>query len=323
VTTLAPPFVEPARRAPVKWLTYELRYALGFAALALGFVILIAVAFPTNPADLSDRAIRNSLLWLPSAGAIASAILLPGRGEHRVLYGAAASVGAGIPFLIMIAMPAPTKLATVVIFALTAGFLVWAWMIVRDRPRLLQLLGPAALVLTLVAAGIATELINGSGTLTVGWKLLTPGPHIADAAAVDLARETLAIWLAQLIVTVVVIVVVAWAGRLLAPRMRYVSPEERNERAAAKLAATPLPAGAPLAVGEAAPATNTMAILALVFAVLGGWLSIVFGILALNQIKRTGEQGRGLAVAALVIAGIWVLGFAAFAAVGISSNLNR
>lgn len=323
MTTTTSPFVEPARRVPVKWLTYELRYALGLTALVLGFVILIAVAFPTNPADLSDRAIRNSLLWLPSAGAIASAILLPGRGEHRVLYGAAAAVGAGIPFLIMIAMPAPTKLATVVIFALTAGFLVWAWMIVRDRPRLLQLLGPGALVLTLIAAGIATELINGSGTLTVGWKLLTPGPHIADPAAIDLAREALAIWLAQLIVTVVVIVVVAWAGRLLAPRMRYVSPEERNERAAAKLAATPLPAGAPTAGGEVAPSTNTMAILALVFAVLGGWLSIVFGILALNQIKRTGEQGRGLAVAALVIAGVWVLGFAAFAAVGISSNLNR
>lgn len=47
--------------------------------------------------------------------------------------------------------------------------------------------------------------------------------------------------------------------------------------------------------------TNTLAILALIFGLLGGWLGIVFGHIALSQIKRTGEQGRGMAIAGLVL----------------------
>ena len=47
--------------------------------------------------------------------------------------------------------------------------------------------------------------------------------------------------------------------------------------------------------------TNTFAVVALVGAFLFSPLGIVFGHLALSQIKRTGEDGRGLAIAALVI----------------------
>ncbi|MGH3915568.1 MAG: DUF4190 domain-containing protein [Pseudonocardiaceae bacterium] len=49
------------------------------------------------------------------------------------------------------------------------------------------------------------------------------------------------------------------------------------------------------------PPTNTLAILALVFAFAFWPLAIVFGHLARRQIARTGESGRGLATAALVI----------------------
>ncbi|TQF74354.1 DUF4190 domain-containing protein [Rhodococcus spelaei] len=47
--------------------------------------------------------------------------------------------------------------------------------------------------------------------------------------------------------------------------------------------------------------TNVFAILALVFGFLGGVLAIIFGHIALSQIKRTGESGRGLAIAGLVL----------------------
>jgi peptidyl-prolyl cis-trans isomerase B (cyclophilin B) len=50
-----------------------------------------------------------------------------------------------------------------------------------------------------------------------------------------------------------------------------------------------------------APPTNTMAILALVFAFLFWPLAIVFGHTAHKQIARTGEGGRGMATAGLVI----------------------
>jgi hypothetical protein len=54
------------------------------------------------------------------------------------------------------------------------------------------------------------------------------------------------------------------------------------------------------AVAAPTGATNTMAILALVFGIGGGWLGILFGHMALSQIRRTGEQGRGLALAGLI-----------------------
>jgi hypothetical protein len=63
--------------------------------------------------------------------------------------------------------------------------------------------------------------------------------------------------------------------------------------------------------GYYAPPTNTLAILALVLAFVISPGGIICGHIALNQIKRTGEGGRGLAMAGLIIGyvftGFWVL----------------
>ncbi len=53
--------------------------------------------------------------------------------------------------------------------------------------------------------------------------------------------------------------------------------------------------------------TNTMAILALVFAFVFSPLAIVFGVVARKQIARTGEGGQGLATAGLVLGIVFVL----------------
>jgi peptidyl-prolyl cis-trans isomerase B (cyclophilin B) len=47
--------------------------------------------------------------------------------------------------------------------------------------------------------------------------------------------------------------------------------------------------------------TNGMAIVALVCSLALAPLGIIFGHIALSQIKRTGEEGRGLAIAGLII----------------------
>lgn len=47
--------------------------------------------------------------------------------------------------------------------------------------------------------------------------------------------------------------------------------------------------------------TNTMAILALVFAFVFAPLGIVFGVVAKKQIRSSGEGGAGLATAGLVL----------------------
>lgn len=74
--------------------------------------------------------------------------------------------------------------------------------------------------------------------------------------------------------------------------------------------------GQPYAQGPYYPpqqtGTNTMAILSLVFAFVLAPLAIVFGHMAKSQIKRTGEDGDGLATAGLVLGyiftGLGVLG---------------
>lgn len=56
------------------------------------------------------------------------------------------------------------------------------------------------------------------------------------------------------------------------------------------------------------PPTNGLAIAAFVLSIIGGiLLSVIFGLIALRQIKRTGQRGRGLAIAALAISGVWVV----------------
>jgi hypothetical protein len=58
--------------------------------------------------------------------------------------------------------------------------------------------------------------------------------------------------------------------------------------------------------------TNTMAILALVFGILVAPLGLVFGFMARSQIKKTGEDGDGLALAGIIIGGIFTLLFIAY-----------
>ena len=53
------------------------------------------------------------------------------------------------------------------------------------------------------------------------------------------------------------------------------------------------------------------AVAALVFGVIGGVLfSAMFGVIALVKIKQTGQRGKALAVAGLVLSGVWLLAFA-------------
>lgn len=63
----------------------------------------------------------------------------------------------------------------------------------------------------------------------------------------------------------------------------------------------------------ASSTTNTMAIASFIACIAGFFtcgigtiLGLIFGVLALNQIKRTGEGGRGLAIAGLIVSGISV-----------------
>lgn len=76
---------------------------------------------------------------------------------------------------------------------------------------------------------------------------------------------------------------------------------------------------------EATPKTNVMAIVALVTGILGiPTLGIIFGHIALSQIKTTNESGRGLAIAGLVLGYLVVAVYALLVVmVGIASVATR
>jgi hypothetical protein len=56
--------------------------------------------------------------------------------------------------------------------------------------------------------------------------------------------------------------------------------------------------------------TNTMAILALVMAFVFAPAGLILGVVARRQIRQTGEQGEGLALAGIIIGGIFTALFA-------------
>jgi len=57
----------------------------------------------------------------------------------------------------------------------------------------------------------------------------------------------------------------------------------------------------------AAPRTNPLAILAVVLAAIGGAPALIFGHVAIRQIKQTGERGFVLAIIATILGYVWLV----------------
>jgi hypothetical protein len=67
--------------------------------------------------------------------------------------------------------------------------------------------------------------------------------------------------------------------------------------------------------------TNGAAITSLVFGILGGILfSVIFGIIALVQIPKRNQKGKGMAIAGLVLSGLWLLGCGGLIALGVFAD---
>ncbi|SIM56909.1 DUF4190 domain-containing protein [Micromonospora cremea] len=72
------------------------------------------------------------------------------------------------------------------------------------------------------------------------------------------------------------------------------------------------------------PGMNGFAVASLVLGIIGGvLLSVIFGIVALVQMRTRPYRGKGLAIAGLVLSGVWVLGLAALIVVAIASGADR
>lgn len=112
--------------------------------------------------------------------------------------------------------------------------------------------------------------------------------------------------IAQQLNTVASIIAIAILGLLLvttesSQRVR----EAREEAQAARVMATVGPTNN-IAIAGYNPRTNSMAVAALVLGIVIAPLTIPVGHIARSQIKRTGEQGNGLALAGLILGYIFL-----------------
>ena len=78
------------------------------------------------------------------------------------------------------------------------------------------------------------------------------------------------------------------------PRAEFPQGDAQDPRLATMPGAGPY-------YGPVAPRTNTLSIISLVTGFFCSIAAVITGHIALNQIKRTGEKGRGLAIAGLVL----------------------
>jgi hypothetical protein len=70
--------------------------------------------------------------------------------------------------------------------------------------------------------------------------------------------------------------------------------------------------------------TNGFAIAALVFGILSGIvLAVIFGIIALVQIPKKNQKGKGLAIAGLILAGVWTFFWAVLIAAIVVTSADR
>ena len=86
-----------------------------------------------------------------------------------------------------------------------------------------------------------------------------------------------------------------------APATQYAAPQQ-PQYAAPQAPAAPAYQQS-IATSEK---TNGFAVASLIFGLLGGLLGLIFGIIALNQIKKNGGKGKGLAIAGIVLFILWI-----------------
>ncbi|WP_165970460.1 DUF4190 domain-containing protein [Actinomadura sp. 6K520] len=72
-----------------------------------------------------------------------------------------------------------------------------------------------------------------------------------------------------------------------------------------------MPAGPGYGLPAQGQFSNTLSKVALMFGIFGGLLGVILGIVALRQIARTGEKGRGFAIGGIVMSCLWMVFIAA------------
>lgn len=300
---------EPTSRLPLRWGSYRVRYRLGATLLVGGAVAAFWRAwidawyyYPLN----FDRLLYRPFVSFVVVGLVIAAgvVIMPARSGRRWLaLGLLLAVYVCFGFVEGFVYSFYDNFGAAHIVLGVAGPL--AWLVLRERS------GPAyavGLPLGPIAVFVLTWL-RGNAPLPDldyhGW-IYTAVPLLAVCG-------------------------VAWLVRALEPRFgargelaRTTAQAQRSQLGAASEAEAiaaqvrtmaalqaawdkehpgqPMPAIAVAPTAAPSGGSNVLAVLALVFGLLGGGLvAVVLGHLARGQIRRTGERGDGMAIAGLVL----------------------
>jgi len=314
-------WAEPTSRLPLRWGGYTARYSVGLAVLVAA---ALAAYWRSWWGGYYDELFTLSTVIIVGV-VIVGVVVMPATGGRRGLAVFVALTSYALWGLSLTNMGwgmsgAPT--------AVTGVLAVLAWLILRDRSG-------RSYAVALPVGAVAVLVVSALGYVI--WD------------RVDLRYNS---WLANAIV-ILGWVGAAWLARAVEPRFsvcrtgRGAAREDARERTQAETAARgideqvrqmaelqaawerahpgrPMPAvAAPMLARSGG--TNTLAILALVFGIIGGGVvPVILGHLARAQIRRTGEAGDGMAVAGLVLGylGIAILvGYLVFV-VGLLNSLS-
>ncbi|MEO8527622.1 MAG: DUF4190 domain-containing protein [Pseudolysinimonas sp.] len=319
-------WTEPSRSVPITWLNHDLRYRIALLGVALAGLLDILVG-PLISQVLSqsfDYSNYSSFLVgsfvvgiLPSLAFSAAIFVLPSRHKNKII----ALVLAGAPIAIMFlqfvlsVIQGSYGIGSFQLLLYPAA--IAAWLVVRMRPVAAFGLLPIALLSVaikyfLIGFGFGYGYGYGIDAVQVILGLLAVGVLVGiawlarliaqrKAAALTPAEQAAAYDAAQHAARVAH--VQQWeAAYSSAHGGERPPPGSLPPMASPTYGAVPAYSSTPAYAGAPGynPHTNTMAILALVFGLGGGLLGIIFGHLALGQIRRTGEQGHGMAIAGLV-----------------------
>ncbi len=263
-----------------------LRVVAAVALLVVGFAAPLVARVDAKPSDVVPVVLAGLLCLVLE---VAAFLILPGTLTRRVL---GFTWGLGATVLWVGTLLAPAAKTAGVGAGIAAGLLAGGWIAAHHRR------GPAYFVVLLpvvvgMTAGAVADSRVPEGAPLSGWGIV-----IVGAAGL------------------VSVVVTAILSRLVARQVAAGSQAPSQE---------PVPVWQPVEGLTPArpPQTNTFAILALVFGILGGLLSIPFGFVALAQTRRTGETGRGFAIFGLVVGFFWLAVYLALLVAVIIYAANR
>lgn len=323
--------VEQDRPVPLRWGNYESRYTLALAIVTIGLVMwggmpqaLALIPWSSGPAG-------EFLILLPILLVAACWVVLPTEPARRRI---AAALVSGI----MIVEYGASRGSTLgghtgwfvwnLLSSLLPGAVLASWIVVRRlSPRSLWFAGTLSAVLVITSefgwsllgarysgyyefSGLRQVWAkgDGSGGLYIElnyWGLLVTAAMLAiawsahrrvlRAGANGGAGDTVPVGLVAggPSVQPTVELIRSWQE---AYRVTHDGAEAPPEFLAQMIASAPQ-AGASSRQGQ----TNVLAVLALVFGVVLGLVAIPLGHVALSQIRRTGESGRGMAIAGLIL----------------------